>query len=135
MPNNKFRVVIPDNADEFLILIDAIIEKEEAIAPNGVLTPAELAALKQKRETAFKANKEKKEFEKRAEERTRDRDNALGRAKGQGVDTPDTCEFYVTQLRDLVLARNKTNPKVLGEWGFDVDDSPRAGDEPTAPTP
>lgn len=133
MSSNKFRVVIPKNADEFLILIDNIIEKEEAIAPGGVLTPAELQKLKEKRETAFKANKEKKEFEKRAEERTRDRDNAFGRAEGQGVDTPDTCEFFVTQLRDLVLAKNKTNPKVLGEWGFEVDDSPKAGDEPVPP--
>ncbi len=135
MSSNKFRVVIPTNADEFLILINSVIAKEESLAPNGTLSAAELQRLKDLYTVANKANAEKKELERKAEERTRDRDNAFGRAKGQGVDTPDTCEFFVTQLRDLVLARNKTNPKVLGEWGFDVDDSPRAGDEPTPPAP
>lgn len=134
MSSNKFRVVIPTNADEFLILINDIIEKEDTLAPNGTLTAAELLKLKDLYTIAQKANSEKKELERKAEEKTRERDNAFGRAKGQGVDTPDTCEFFVTQLRDLVLARNKTNPKVLGEWGFDVDDSPKAGDEPTPPS-
>lgn len=72
-------------------------------------------------------------MERKAEEKTRERDNAFGRAEGQGVDTPNTCEFFVTQVRDLVLAKNKTNPKVLGEWGFEVNDS--GGDTPTPPTP
>lgn len=129
MANNKVRVVIPNNADEYLILIDDIITHEQALAPNGMLTAAELQQLQDLRETAFKANKEKKDLEKRAEQKTRERDLAFGRAKGQGVDTPGTCEFLVTKLRDKALAENKTNPKALGAWGFVVDESSQKEDE------
>jgi hypothetical protein len=131
MANNKVRVVIPDNADEFIILIDDIIEKEESLAPDGTLSSVELNVLKAQRETAHKANKEKKRLEKLSEEETQKRDLAFGRAEGQGVDTPDTCEYFVTMLRDLLLAKNKQNPKVLGEWGFEVNDAGGGSDKTT----
>lgn len=130
MASNKVRVVIPENVTEYLLLVKNITDKEDALAPNGTLSPAELQTLKDLASTAFKANEEKKAAEKLAEERTRDRDNALGRAEGQGVDTPNTCDFLVTQLRDLLLAKNKTNPKVLGEWGFEVDDAVKGDNTP-----
>lgn len=126
MPNNKFRVVIPKNADEFIILIDNIIAKEEALGPNGMLSAAELQKLKDLRALAFDANKEQKQLTKKAEDKTKERDLAFGRAQGQGVDTPDTCEFLVTKLRDKALSEHKQNPKALGAWGFVVDDSPKA---------
>ncbi len=133
MANNKVRVVIPQNADEYLILIDRIIAQEDKLPPNGMLNATELQQLKDLREEAFKANKEKGDYERLAEEKTRTRDLAFGRAKGQGVNTPNTCEYLVTKVRDKALADNKTNPKALGAWGFEVDDSPRSGDEPPTP--
>ncbi len=98
----------------------------------GTLKPGELQKLKDLRNTAFKANKEAKDLEKLAEEKTKTRDLNLGKADGQGVATPDTAMFFVTKLRDIVLAENKTNPKVLGEWGFVVDNSPKAKKKPKA---
>ena len=130
MPNNKVRVVIPSNADEYLILLKDIINREDNLAPNGMLSAAELQVLKDKRDEANKANDEKKALEKLAEEKTRERDNAFGRAKGQNVDTPDTCVYFVTKVRDKALSENKTNPKAIGAWGFVVDDSPKAKKEP-----
>ena len=140
MANNKFRVIIPENADSFITLCDGIIEKEDALAPNGILTPAELLELKAQRLAAFNANKEAKAAEKLAEEKTKARDLILGKADGQGVNTPGTAMFYVTKLRDKVLADNKTNPKVLGEWSFVVDDSPKkkkktSNNQPVPPIP
>ena len=133
MASNKVRVVIPENVTDYLLLIKNIADKEDALAPNGTLSPAELQALKDLGIAAFKADEAKKAAEKLAEEKTRERDNALGRAEGQGVDTPNTCDFFVTQLRDLLLAKNKTNPKVLGEWGFEVDEAV-SGKDDTPPT-
>ena len=133
MASNKVRVVIPENVTEYLLLVKNIVEKEDSLAPNGTLSPAELQTLKDLGITAYKADVEKSAAEKKAEEKTRERDNALGRAEGQGVDTPNTCDYFVTQLRDLLLAKNKQNPKVLGEWGFEVDDAVK-GDS-TPPTP
>lgn len=120
------RVEIPKNADKFLILIDDIVEKEEALAPNGVLSTDDLTKLKALKTIANDSNVAMKAAKKLAEEKTAARDFAFGRTKGQGVNTPDTCEFFVTKLRDKLLADNKTNPKVLGEWGFVVDSSPKA---------
>jgi len=34
--------------------------------------------------------------------------------------------YLITYVRDIQLAKNKSNPKALGAWGFDVDDSPQA---------
>jgi hypothetical protein len=125
MANNQFRVVIPTNADAFITLCDEIIEKEEELAPNGILSAAELQELKDLRTDAAKANKEAKQLEKQAEDKTKARDLCLGKANGQGVATPGTALFFVTKLRDKALADNKTNPKAIGEWGFVVDDSPK----------
>lgn len=134
MGKSNVRVVIPRNADEFLILINDIIAKETALAPNGTLSPADLAKLTTLKTAASSANDAMKAAKKLAEEKTAERDLAFGRAKGQGVDTPDTCDFLVTQLRDMLLAANKTNPKKLGEWGFVVNDSP-APKKKTEPKP
>ncbi|MCX6199823.1 MAG: hypothetical protein NTY88_11480 [Bacteroidetes bacterium] len=130
MPNNKFRVVIPPNADGFLILIGDIIKQEDSLAPNGMLTPAELQKLKDLRTDAGKANEEQKKLAKQAEDKTKVRDLAFGRTKGQNVSTPDTCEYFVTKVRDKALSDNKTNPKAIGAWGFVVDDSPKVKKKP-----
>lgn len=128
------RVIIPDNADELIGLIELIIAKETAVAPNGVLTPAELTELQDYRQKGADANAAQKQFYKDAEEKTKMRDLALGTHKGATVNQPGSAMYLVTYLRDALLAKNKTNPNVLGEWGFVVDTSPKKKAEPT-PTP
>ena len=127
------RVVINENPDKLITLMTDIIDKETAVAPNGVLTPGELTALTALRDTAKTANKEQVDLYKLAEEKTRTRDNALGITAGMKVDQPGTGMYTITYVRDILLAKNKTNPKVLGEWGFVVDDSPQAGAPPPPP--
>ena len=129
------RVIIPENVDAFITLVSDIITKEQSLGPNGNLTPAELAQLEQLRNDGKKASDEQKAAYKKAEELTITRDNLLGTGKKAKVNQPGTALYQVTALRDILLAKNKTNPKVLGEWGFEVDDSPKAGDEPTPPAP
>jgi len=127
------RVIIPANVYDLLVLISLIIEKEQALAPNGTLTAAELQQLIDLRDIAFKAEKEQAKLHRDAEEETAKRNIALGIAEGMSVDQPGSALYLVTMLRDLLLGRNKTNPKVLGEWGFNVDDSPQKKDD-TPPT-
>lgn len=119
------RVIIPENPDLLIHLLDSAIAKEQSLAPNGTLTPQELADLIALRDVAAKANTDQQEYYRKAEELTVTRNNALGITAGMSVDQPGSALFLLTSLRDLLLARNKTNPKVLGEWGFDVDDSPQ----------
>lgn len=125
------RINVPKTADEFIELMDSIIEKENALAPNGMLSPGELTAMTALRDTAKSSNKLQKQLHKDAEEATEGRDVALGMTS---VDTPGTGMYYVTMVRDLILAKNKQNPHKAGEWGFEVDDSPQGG-APTPPNP
>lgn len=131
------RVIIPENPDLLIHLLDSAIDKETSLAPNGTLTAQELSELEALRTTAKKSNEEQQKLYKKAEELTVTRNNALGITAGMSVDQPGSAMYLITSLRDLLLARNKTNPKVLGEWGFDVDDSPqkKADTPPTPPTP
>ena len=129
------RVIIPENADLLIHLLDNAIAKEQTLAPNGTLTAAELAELIALRDTGKDANDKQQQHYKKAEELTVTRNNALGITAGMSVDQPGSAMYLITSLRDLLLARNKTNPKVLGEWGFDVDDSPKKKEEPLPPTP
>ena len=129
------RVIIPENIDEFLNLLNLIIAKEESLAPNGNLTPAELTELTALRDDGKKASDSQREAYRMAEEFTITRDNLLGTGKKISVNQPGTAMYSITALRDILLAKNKTNPKVLGEWGFEVDDSPKKKDEPKPPVP
>ena len=128
------RVIIPENVDAFITLVSDIITKEQSLGPNSNLTLIELNQLITLRDTGKAASDEQKAAYKKAEELTITRDNLLGTGKKAKVNQPGTALYQVTALRDILLAKNKTNPKVLGEWGFEVDDSPKAG-EPTPPTP
>ena len=67
MASNKVRVVIPENVTEYLLLVKNIVEKEDSLAPNGTLSPAELQTLKDLGITAYKADVEKSAAEKKSE--------------------------------------------------------------------
>ncbi len=128
------RVIIPENPDQLIKLMQDAVSREQTLAPNGTLSPQELTDFANLLITADTANEKQKEHYKKAEELTVTRNNALGTTDGMSVDQPGTGMFLLTTLRDLLLARNKTNPKVLGEWGFEVDDTPqKKADTPPAP--
>ena len=46
------RVIIPENPDLIIHLLDAAIDKEQQLAPNGTLTPQELSDFILFRDTA-----------------------------------------------------------------------------------
>ena len=64
------RVIIPENVYELLVLTQLIIDKEQLLAPNGTLTPAELQQLIDLREAAYKADKLQAQLHRDAEEQT-----------------------------------------------------------------
>jgi len=39
------------------------------------------------------------------------------------------------EARDLLLVANRDNPKALGDFGYEVDDSPQAKAKPTTKPP
>ena len=114
------RIVLPKNPNDVLTLIDNIIKKEDSLAPNGTLSAAELKDLKTMFAAAQAARKQQEQFYKQAEEQTKIYENALGTyAK---VDQPGNAKYIYTGLRDVLAGKNKTNLKMLADWGFDVVD-------------
>ena len=129
------RVNIPANADELITLLDNIIAKENALAPNGLLNDAELLEVVAIRDAAKTANNLQKQLYRDAEAQTELRNVKLGTNTGANVNLPGTGLYYVTYVRDLGLTKNKQTPHKIGEWGFEVDDAPQGGGTPTPPTP
>lgn len=114
------RIVIPSNVDDLINLANNIVKKEEALKEKSNLSVDELADLRKQITAATDANTRQKELTKQAKELTLTRDNALGTAKKTSVNQPGTVKFFITGLRDVLLGKNKTNPKALGDWGFNV---------------
>ncbi len=115
------RIVIPTNVGELLKLANLVYKKHQADGKNSPLNALEdykwndigpnlaLAAAK---------HEEAEEYSRRAEQAYRDRDRLMGDVKG-----------LIRASRDLLKAIFKKSPKKLGEWGFEVNDTPRVSKE------
>ena len=132
------RVTIPSNADELLALADKIVKKHGADTAGGgtsaltALTNAEgdkpgMADMAAKLGAAGAQHALAGDLSKQADKAYQARDASLGK----NVSDRDTVLFYVTAVRDLLLAVNKGREKALGDWGFEVADTPHA--KPEAP--
>lgn len=126
------RINIPKNADQLIQLAKNIVAKHTT---DGVVSPLgglDMADMNTKTSTADTENKSAAQCRRDAEKATQNRDNALG--SGAGGPVKGTVEHYVKSARDVLLGLNKGNEQRLGDWGFDVDTSVRAGNPaPTTP--
>jgi len=115
------RIVIPTNVGELLHLANLVYKKHQADGKDSPLNALEdykwddigpnlaLAAAK---------HEEAEEYSRRAEQAYRERDRLMGDIKG-----------LIQASRDLLKAIFKKSPKKLGEWGFEVNDTPRGKKE------
>ena len=126
------RINIPKNPDELIKLAKTIKDKHGLDGANSPLAGLNMADFAAKTAAADAENQKAQQYYRDAEKATQDRDLALGgdtAAKG-------TVTFYVRSARDVLAGLNKGNEKKLGDWGFEVDDSPAAGaSKPAAPKP
>ncbi len=113
------RVIIPKNADDLIALAKAIGVKHTADGAGSVLAGLNMTDLAAKATAADTQNQASAKAYRDAELATQNRDNALGTDRS----TQGTVSYYVTAVRDLLLALNKGNEQKLGDWGFTVDQS------------
>jgi hypothetical protein len=118
--NTMARINIPSNPDAVIELAKHITLKHDADGAGSPLMALDMADFAVKTDTADEQNQLAAKLYRDAEKATQDRDVALGKGKG----TPKTLRLYVTQVRDLLQGIHKGNEKKLGDWGFEVDDSP-----------
>ena len=118
MANVKPRVNIPNNPAQELDLAAKIYDKHLS---SGTGSP--LNALQTHNWTdngplvadALSLHNQAEELKRQAEEAYRQRDLLVAE-----------IDQSVKSSRDLLLGIYRDNPKQLGQWGFEVDDSPRA---------
>lgn len=119
MKTNNIRIVIPTNVGALLNLASRIFNKHLSDGPNSplyALTEDSWDEHGPKIQEALAKHNEAEEYMRKAEQAYRERDRLFGDVDG-----------LVKRTRDLLKAIFKKIPKKLGEWGFEVNDSPRLG--------
>ena len=115
MARKTTRVEIPTNPDELLNLLGKVEAKHEADGANSPLKSLDMARFAELRATASAANDEAGNLYRLAKIQTDLRDHAFG-----AIQTSGTELFILSQIRNLLLAIHQENPRMLGEWGFEV---------------
>jgi hypothetical protein len=118
MANSSYRVIIPQNAEELLDLAARVYQKytsQAAASPLNAMVSHKWADNGPNVAPCLQLHRQAEEFKRQAEEAYRQRDLLLSEISES-----------VKASRDLLLGVYRQTPKVLGEYGFEVDDSPRA---------
>lgn len=111
------RVVIPSNAEKALALAGKVLKKhtdDGASSPLNVLKDHNWTDNGPKVAEAESLNTKAKELEKQVEKLYQDRDALLKPIK-------DTLRSSSRTLMGIY----KSSPKTLGDWGFEVNDTPQ----------
>lgn len=109
------RVKIDKNPKMLLLLAQAIFDKHRADGAQSLLAnlqDVDLNDLGPKIATVLATHLTAEEYKRKAEEAYRERDKEMG-----------NIEKLVRSSASLLKGVYKKNPKKLGEWGFEVDDS------------
>jgi hypothetical protein len=118
MSKSTVRVEVPRNPEKVMELATKITTKhaaDGATSPLNALSDDNWTDNGPRLTQAKDLNTQAKQLEKDVENLYKQRDLLLKPV----IDT-------VKASRDLLLGANKKNPKKLGDWGFVVNDSPKA---------
>lgn len=124
MAQENVRVKIPKNPDDLVLLIGLILSKHVADGTTSPINNINATDFSTKANAASQKQAAALKFRKDAETSTQERDLLLGRGKLQNSKTEGTLLFYVTAIRDLLLAKYRGKEQKLADWGFVVDKSP-----------
>lgn len=117
MPKNVLRIVIPRKIDELLKLAGLIYNKhllDGAKSPLRTLSDYNWDEHGPKLQQAIAKHAEAEEYRRRMEQAYRERDLLM-----------EDVDGLIKSSRDLLKGMYKKTPKKLGEWGFEVNDTPR----------
>jgi hypothetical protein len=115
MPKKNVRVTIPTDPSEDIALLVKVKAKHDALGDASPLKGLKWEKIGPAYASAKLHDDAAEDAKKVMEREFRARD----------VDMPTVMQA-LRDSRDVLLAVNSENPKVLGDYGFEVDDSPRA---------
>jgi hypothetical protein len=122
---NLFRVVIPRTVDSFNTLTGNILTKHDADGVASILGHIYMADFLAKHTIAVQSHELAKQMNRDKETAIELRNHALGIEPEQKSYTPGTVLYYVTSIRDYLLGIFKGTEQKLGDWTYEVEDSPR----------
>jgi hypothetical protein len=117
MANPNFRVVVPKKPEQLIDLAGNINKKHQDDKEQSPLKAMRVHKWEDngpKIATCLEHHKKAEELKRQMEEEYRNRDLLL-------IDLVNS----VKASRDILLGVCRDNPKIMGEWGFLVDDTPR----------
>lgn len=118
MANSKPRVVIPSNPAQRIDLSAKIYKKHVAMTTTSPLNALQTNTWTQNGPqvaNALTLHQQAEDLSRQAEEAYRKRDVLLA-----------SIDESIKSSRDLLLGVYRDNPKILGEWGFEVNDTAAA---------
>lgn len=118
MARSPIRVNIPRNTGELLKLADLVFTKHTA---DGAGSPLNSMEDYKWSDTAGKLS-QAKTLQTQVEALRKQAEQIQAKIDALAVDVKGS----VTASRDVLLGSFKKNPKKLGDWGYVVDDSPKA---------
>jgi hypothetical protein len=124
MARSPIRITIPRNTGELLKLADLIYARHKQ---DGDSSPLKSMEDYNWSETSDKL-KQAKELQDQVEALRKQAEGLQAQIDALAIDVKGS----VTGSRDVLLGVYKKNPKKLGDWGYEVDDSPKAKKEPKA---
>lgn len=120
MGNPNYRVFIPQNSQEIILLGENIVAKHTSDGVNSPLSVINMAdmedqvvAARAKDTLALQLNRDK-------ETAFEARDRALGIYPGMEPSMPGTVLYYLQSCRDVLLGVYKDNKHLLGDFGYEV---------------
>lgn len=115
MPNPNFRIIIPTSAKSLIDLAESVLKKHQA---DGAQSPLSMMVSNNwetngpKVAQADALHNQAEEFKRQAENLLKQRDLLL-----------DDVTESVKGSRDVLIGIYRDNPRELGKWGYQVNDS------------
>ena len=125
MAKPTVRVNIPSNAQELIILMRKVLARHAADGAKSPLNAINVKDFAAKVTTAETANNLAQKLRHESETANEERNLALGIANGQISSTNGTALYYLKGVREILLGVYKGREHKLGDWGFNVDTSPK----------
>ncbi|MXV52589.1 hypothetical protein GS399_16570 [Pedobacter sp. HMF7647] len=126
MSNKNPRVAVPANIEELLNLANLIYQKHQADGGSSPLNSLQEYSW----DTIGPGIQQALAKHNEAEALKRQSEKAFAERNALVADVAD----IVKSTRSLLKALNTKNPKKIGDWGFDVVESPRPGKEKVVET-
>ena len=116
MPKTIYRVLIPENPQELIVLGEAVIAKHTADGVNSPLTFMDMAAFEDIVADAKAQDILSTQYNAQKESAYQERDVALG----INANVTGTVDYYVKSSRDILAGYYKNHEDKLNFWGFEV---------------